>query len=332
MSGRRNTTAVQLRDESGVGGARRAARAAALALGFGDVATEQVAIVASEAARNVVLHGGGGEVLVTPAPGGGSLDLLALDRGPGIADLGRALRDGYSTIGTAGQGLGAISRIASVVDVYSAPGGGTALLARVGSPPASPLRIGALCVAVPPEDRSGDGWAIETPGGRPIVLVADGLGHGVRAAEAADVAIAVFRRNANAGAPADELVRRIHEALRPTRGAAIAVAEQAGAGGVLRYAGVGNISGVLASSRTTRRMVSLPGTAGHEVRTIRSFEYEWPDDGVLVMHSDGLATHWDLAAYPGLVFHDPALVAGVLYRDFSRRRDDACVVVVRRDA
>jgi anti-sigma regulatory factor (Ser/Thr protein kinase) len=327
-----HSISIPLRDDTSVGEARRAARALARALSFPDGDAEHAAIVTTEASRNAVLHGGGGELVLTPDPAGAFVDVLALDRGRGIADLGHAMRDGYSTSGTAGHGLGAMERLAAQLEVYSAPGLGTALFARVrpaGPVPPTAVELGAVCVPVPPEQVCGDAWAVEAPGGRPVVLVADGLGHGERAADAARAAVAAFRQHA--ALPADRLVARLHAELRATRGAAVAVAEVIGDGDPVRYAGTGNISGLLCGSTGTRRMVSLPGTAGHEVRTIRSFEYAWPNDGtLLVMHSDGIATHWDLASYPGLAVHHPALVAGLLYRDFARRRDDATIVVARR--
>jgi anti-sigma regulatory factor (Ser/Thr protein kinase) len=329
MSASCESRAVHVADESGVGEARRAARRAAREAGLGAVEVEQAAIVAAEAGRNAVVHGRGGQVVVGPSAGGGAVDVLALDRGPGIADVRRAMEDGYSTAGTAGQGLGAIARLSSVLDVYSAPGKGTAVLARVGAPVRDErVEAGAVSVALASETVSGDCWALERPDGRAVVLVADGLGHGDRAAEAARAAVAVFRKHA--GSPAEAIVDALHAALRPTRGAAVAVAEETFVGGVLRYAGVGNISGVLQGSPHVRKLVSLPGTAGHQARSIRRFDYEWPDGGLLIMHSDGVASHWDLADYPGLAQRHPALVAGVLYRDFARGRDDATVVVVRR--
>jgi anti-sigma regulatory factor (Ser/Thr protein kinase) len=318
---------VRAADETAVGGARRAARRLARALGLPEVAAEQAAIVATEACRNLVMHGRGGELVLAAGPGDASVDVLALDRGPGIPDVARAMRDGYSTAGTAGHGLGAIARIASLLDVYSIPGKGTALFARVGRALGGPLEGGAVCAALAGESECGDAWAVESPGGHPTVLVVDGLGHGALAAEAARAAVAAFRKHA--ALPLDRLVQHVHAALRPTRGAAVAVA-QAGQGGAVRYAGIGNISGALLDSGRMRKMVSLPGTAGHEVRSIRSFDYEWPDEGLLIMHSDGISSHWDLGSYPGLALRHPALVAGILYRDFARPRDDATVIVVRR--
>ncbi len=329
MSAGSDSILVRLSDESGVGEARRAARRAARELGMGPVEVEESAIVAAEASRNAVLHGRGGVLLLTVSVDRAALDLLALDRGPGIADVRRALEDGYSTSGTAGQGLGAIARLTSLFDVYSAPQKGTALFARIGPSPADDhFQAGAVCVPVGSEPVCGDAWAIEHPDGRPVLLLADGLGHGRLAADAGSAAVAAFRKSADL--PAPRALERVHAALRPTRGAAVAIAEATEVEEGVRYAGIGNISGVLLGSPSVRRMVSMPGIAGHEARTIRGFDYQWTAGTLLVMHSDGLASHWDLADYPGLAQRHPALVAGVLYRDFARGRDDAAVLVARR--
>jgi len=52
---------------------------------------------------------------------------------------------------------------------------------------------------------------------------------------------------------------------------------------------------------------------------------------MLVLHSDGLVSHWSLDAYPGLAARDPSLIAGILYRDFTRGRDDVTVVVAKAE-
>jgi hypothetical protein len=125
------------------------------------------------------------------------------------------------------------------------------------------------------------------------------------------------------------MVEFAHGALRSTRGAALAVADLDLAREV-RYAGIGNIAGLVSTSHDTRHMVSHPGIVGHEVRKIQEFVYPWSQDSLLVMHSDGLATHWNLDQYPGLASRRPSLIAGVLYRDFTRGRDDVAVVVARK--
>src|SRR5215475_1358438 len=111
--------------------------------------------------------------------------------------------------------------------------------------------------------------------------------------------------------------------------ARVAVAEVDLEGAVVKFCGVGNIAGVIATATTTRHLVSHNGTAGHRAGTINEFSYPWPPGGLLVLHSDGLGSHWSLDRYPGLAERDPSLIAGVLYRDFARRRDDVTVVVAR---
>ena len=77
-------------------------------------------------------------------------------------------------------------------------------------------------------------------------------------------------------------------------------------------------------------MVSHNGTVGYIMRKVQSIDYPWTDDSLLLMHSDGLATHWNLGRYPGLCQREPSLIAGVLYRDHKRGRDDVTVVVARQ--
>jgi hypothetical protein len=97
----------------------------------------------------------------------------------------------------------------------------------------------------------------------------------------------------------------------------------------IRYAGVGNIAGAVVTGDETRSMVSHNGTLGHEVRKIQEFTYAWPQGALVIMHSDGLQTQWRLDRYPGLSTRAPSVIAGLLYRDFSRGRDDVTVAAVR---
>ena len=325
------SAALLVADPSQVGDARRAAAAMANRLGFAETAAGRLALVVTEAAGNLVKHAGGGrivwrEVGTRTRPG---LEVLVLDRGPGIPDVERALEDGYSTAGTSGTGLGAIRRLSDEFDVYSAPGRGTAVLSRLyGKPPEDPqppLRAGAICVPKAHETVCGDGWALDQVGGRTRVLVADGLGHGPDAHRAARAALAVLEREKGGAA---DVVQACHDALRSTRGAAVAVAELDRAARRVLFAGVGNVTGAVFGGGRRQNMVSLNGTAGQGNARVRAFEYQWEPRATLVMASDGLGTRWSLDDYPGLAGHDPALVAGVLYRDHDRGRDDVTVVAL----
>ena len=159
-------------------------------------------------------------------------------------------------------------------------------------------------------------------------MIADGLGHGPNAAAASQAAVRVFLGSAELLPSA--ILSEMHGALRSTRGAAVAVASLDGATGEIRYAGVGNVTGTIVNGSESRSMVSHNGTVGHEMRKVQEFTYPWPQDSIVVMHSDGLQSHWRLDRYPGLAARHAAVIAGLLYRDFSRGRDDLTAVVARR--
>jgi hypothetical protein len=295
-----------------------------------------VAIIATELATNILKHAGQGEILArrfSDAEGEG-LEILALDRGPGMADVARCLSDGYTTVGSRGNGLGAVRRLAQSFGVFSHPGQGTAIVARCADPAARPtaagVLIGAVCAVCPGETQSGDDWHVRHCRDGVRILVADGSGHGPLAARAAATAVAVFKDEPDR--PLETLADRIHRALASTRGAAIAVAELDRSAAVLRFVGIGNIGGSVYDGAGMKKVVSMNGTAGHLAPRIREFVYPVSGAVTVVLHSDGIASRWDLASYPGLITAHPALSAGVLFRDYRRGRDDATAVVVRMEA
>jgi anti-sigma regulatory factor (Ser/Thr protein kinase) len=320
-------------DPSQVAQARRSAKRVAEALGFGEEAAGRVAIVASELATNILKHAGEGEIATrrfSDAEGEG-VELLALDRGQGMADVTRALGDGYTTAGSRGNGLGAVRRLSQSFGIFSRPGQGTGIVARCTDRAAGPADaaavVGAICAVCPGETESGDDWHVRYFRDRIRVLIADGSGHGVLAGQAASRAVLLFKEEPDR--PLESLAQRIHQALAPTRGAAIAVAELDLAASLVRFVGIGNIGGSVHDQSGVKKLVSMNGTAGHLAPRIRVFEYPCSGPATLVMHSDGIGSRWDLAAYPGLASAHPALSAGILYRDHRRGRDDATVVAVR---
>ena len=326
---------VSQADSSQKGHARRQALSLASQMGFSEHSQGQTALVVTEAAANIAAHAERGEILLVPWRflGDAGIDVLALDNGKGIADVGRSMEDGYSTAGTAGQGLGAMSRSAASLQIFSRSGHGTALLARMvrESPTAgrsaSDYALGAISLAIVGETQCGDAWSVHFSPNRSIYIVADGLGHGPAAAEASREAIRVFADNPYL-TPV-RILNDAHLALAKTRGAAVSIAEILHDQAVINYAGVGNVAGVIYDQGKTRSMVSMNGTLGHSLGRVQSFSYPWAKTSSLILHSDGLATRWSMDQYPGLAARHPALLAGVLYRDFCRRRDDVTILVSR---
>ncbi|HWE01953.1 MAG TPA: ATP-binding protein [Tepidisphaeraceae bacterium] len=329
---------IRVNENSQVGEARRTAARLAELSSLGETDCGKISIIATELANNLVRHTNGGELLIrcfrTTACEG--VELLSVDRGPGMADVGRCMEDGFSTGGTAGTGLGAIRRLSTEFDIYSARPAGTVVLSRVLTPApgiqVAPERLalpryGIVRVPAPGETMCGDNWAIAEKDGRISMLIADGLGHGPLAAKAADEAVKVF--DEDPFRDPGRLLDSVHGALRSTRGAAVAIMQADLRRRAIKYVGVGNIAGSLIGDGDSRGLFSHNGTVGLKMHKIQEFDYPWPEKTLLVMHSDGLQTRWDLAAYPGLPLRHPAVIAAVLYRDFSRIRDDLTVAVIR---
>lgn len=320
---------VPVTDASSVGAVRRAALTASQKLEFDETRSGELALLAVEASRNVLAHGGGGQVVVSGfrQADGRFARILAMDKGEGIANMAQAMSDGFSTAGTPGGGLGAMKRISTALEIFTGRGGTVLMLELGRNAPAEGVRVAGVAVPYPGERVCGDAWEIFTSPERTLALLADGIGHGPEASEAAQEAIAAFREHTDLGP--GEIIGYVDDALRKTRGAVAAIAEIRPRERMLIYAGVGNISAVVLSGGGSRSLVSHNGTLGMIAPRIQEFRAEWPADGILAMHSDGLLSRWDLSPYAGLLARHPAVIGGVMLRDFRRLRDDASVVVVK---
>lgn len=313
-------------DASAVGEARRGAQELAQGAGLDETAVGRVAIVVTELANNLVSHAGGGEILVQvvlATDGSAQLEVISVDSGPGMVDVDQCLRDGYTTSGTPGNGLGAVRRLSALFDLFTVEGHGCVIVSRIGSGEAS--SFGAVCIALRGETVSGDCWRLALEPAQAAAMMMDGLGHGEFAAEAAQAGA-----NAFSAAPFDlpELVmERVHARLRDTRGAAGACVQRSN-DGRLRFVGIGNISARACGPLGSQGMASHTGILGVQVRRLQQFEYDGQQQPLLVMHSDGISARWDLNSYGDLRGRHPAVIAAVLYRDHRRERDDATILVV----
>lgn len=320
-------------DASQIAEVRRAGTSLAEALGFDVSRAGRVALVITEAATNILKHAERGSIVMRTLAhhGVSGVEVLVIDSGPGISNLALRMEDGNSTVGSYGSGLGTMRRQADEFDLYTAVGGGVAICMRVwdATRPAVPLwpSVGVVCLPMAGEDVCGDAWSMVEAAGSLLVLVADGLGHGPEAARASEAAVAAVHANVDQ-APA-ELMWRVDEALHHTRGAAVGIGRIDLHTRDLNYAGVGNISASIHQAEGRRHMVSHNGIVGSNVRKVQDFGFAWSADTLLVMHSDGVGTRWDLASYPGLVHRHPGVIAAVLYRDFGRGKDDTTLLVLR---
>jgi anti-sigma regulatory factor (Ser/Thr protein kinase) len=332
----RSQSRLPVEDMSHVGECRRAAQRLAESHEFDTTLAGRISIVVTELANNLVKHAGRGELLIQAICDGSAvtMEVVAIDRGPGM-HVEMCMRDGYSTAGTAGTGLGAVLRLSTLFDIYSRLDQGTVAVSRINKPQlpgaggATRLdtvsEFGAVCLAVRGEIECGDAWRMFQHGDETAIMVADGLGHGPLAAAASQAAAAAFSERPFE--PPSESLRRLHGALSGTRGAAVACAVIDRGKAKVVYSGVGNIAGAVVSGERSKGMVSHNGILGVQLSRTHQFEYDCNRGSRVVMHSDGMSARWSIGTYPGLVTHHAAVIAAVLYRDHARARDDVTVVV-----
>jgi len=326
--------AVAVLDASQPSAARFLTRDVAEAVGFGEEDGYRAGLVATELGTNLVKHARDGEILVRAVSGApkAEVEIVAIDRGPGMADVARSMADGHSTTGSPGTGLGAVRRLADDFDIYTEPGRGSVVFVRVRAGRAAAanhtvMKVGAISVPKLGERVCGDGWAVCHEAVGVSALVVDGLGHGPQAAEAATAGVDAFTRQRYLAT--SDALQAVHDGVRHTRGAAGAVLAVNREKHTAKYSGVGNNSCAFLNADGTRQAVSSNGTLGHMVRHIREYAYPFNDDASFVMYSDGLTSHWSFDQYQGLRQRHPTVIAAVLYRDVTRHRDDVTVLVGR---
>ena len=322
---------LEVEDVSAVGACRNAALVMAARLEFPSARADKLALAVTEAASNLHKHARDGSLLLcvnrdADAPG---IEFVTIDSGPGVRDVGAAMRDGHSTAGTLGIGLGAIRRLADFSDLYSMPGHGTALIARFwpepapSSPPA--IRWAGLIRPMTGETECGDAFGVVEAADTVTAVLCDGLGHGPLAAAASAQALAAVL-DEPAAEPA-ALLERAHRRMSGTRGGAVGIVQLSGQ--MARFAGLGNVAASILSAGSRKSMLSVPGIAGYQARTFRQFDYEVPPGAAIILHSDGISARWAADAMPGVDRKDPLLIAAVLLAEAGIHRDDAGVLVVK---
>ena len=322
---------IRVEDASAVPACRQAVQALAERLGFPATRVGQLALAVTEAASNLHKHAEQGSLLLCvnrdgPQPG---INLVTIDAGPGLRDVSAAMRDGHSTAGTLGIGLGAIRRLADFGDLYS-PRATAPPWPRGSARPARPRcpsspRWAGLLRPITGETECGDAYGAVQADGAVTAVLCDGLGHGPLAATAAAAGVAAVLEDP-AGEPA-VLLDRVHRRMSGTRGGAVGIVRIGGQ--LARFAGLGNVAASIVSGGQRKSMISIPGIAGQQARTIRQFEYEVPPGAAVILHSDGISNRWEAAALPGIEARDPLLIAAVLLALAGIHRDDAGILVLK---
>ncbi len=328
--------AQDIAEPSQIAAARRHALQLARDAGLDAEALDRVALVVTEAGTNLLRHARAGKILVvdTTEPGGPPrVSVVAVDSGPGIASVERAMEDGFSTAtgGRAGigTGLGAIRRQSDRLDIYS-DADGTVLNATIAVRPAADVRAATLAGVIVPKpgfDVGGDAWAHRRAGETDIVMLIDVLGHGPNADAEARKATEEF-----AAAPietAEDAEAAVSQALAAKRGAAVLIVSAGPAGQPLRAVGLGNVRGEIVVRDERHGIPSAPGIAGASTRRPLPTEHDWPAGATLILTTDGLKTTQRSPEPAALLHRDALTIAAAIYQRRRRDTDDAGVVVLK---
>ena len=311
------------------------ARNFAESLGFSSADCDEIALVVSELGSNLVRHASGGTMTLSgiEASGRAGIRIESEDSGPGIPDVERALTDGYSTAGSLGFGLGTVNRLMDDLEVYSQSPHGTRLVSQRWMRPErknlrlDEIRFGAATRPYRHLPENGDAFVIMQWDRFALAGVIDGLGHGPFAQRAAQTARQYLEQHFDQ--PLDSLFLGVQRACRATRGVVMALARFDLAHHKVTVGSVGNIEVRMFGSPESFSLIVRRGVIGLNAPNPVLLEHPWLPSCVLVMHSDGLRTHWHWSEFPELADAAPDTIAKRLLQSLGKLEDDATVIVAR---
>jgi anti-sigma regulatory factor (Ser/Thr protein kinase) len=312
------------------------ARELAQALGFTPLQGEEIVLVVSELATNLLHHARAGTLVLRGIDAGErqGIQIESIDRGKGMADVELAIADGFSTSGSLGNGLGTVNRLMDELDITSqiGPDSGTHILCkRWRRPPERvedcPLEFGVATRPYPGQSLNGDTYTLKRWHQGALVAVIDGLGHGQYAHRAARTARDYVNRHYDQ--PLTELYRGVGRACRATRGVVMATARFDCRQNTFTFASIGNIEARLMGSPTPVRFLLRRGILGNNAPRPAVTEHPWRPHFILVLHTDGLITHWQGDSFPQMGKASAPTIARELMHKLAKDNDDATVVVVK---
>ncbi len=324
----------QLESEGDTVLARQTTTDLASTVDFVDRAIDELGIVATELAENVIKHADSGELTVGQIRDGDrdGIRLIAVDVGPGITDIEGAFADGHSTSGTLGGGLGAVNRLMDrvTVAVSGRPESGARVVADRWRRPEyeqsvpCPLDFGAASHPKVPNTPNGDSFIIKRWNDKALVGVIDGLGHGEAAHEATKAAQSYVESHFDQ--PFETLFEGTDRACQGTRGVVMALARFDWTDATATIAGLGNIA--IHVDGPTNSIPMRRGVLGSRAMTPLVETIEWKPTYRLVLHSDGVSSHWDWNEWSETTDKPATLQARTLLDRFGKDDDDATVLVV----
>lgn len=331
-------TSYQVEDRSYVAYIKREIHREVMHCNFTGKQVAEIDIIVAELSSNLVKHAGSGELLYRAQnidDKNAEFEILSIDGGPGISDPVRMMKDGASTTNTLGQGLGAMNRLSTTFQLFSMPEWGTVAYSKYSTgKQSSPkgkildLDIHALCVNKANEVVSGDGYYVKRTSSTVNIFFGDGLGHGEYAHEAVSRASKAFV-DCKVNEPV-EILRHMHENVRRSRGLVATIAVLDLQQKIWKICGVGNIMTRLYSGISYKNYMAYNGTLGLNIpNSLKDSVFQAEKNQHVIMASDGIRSRWDLTKYPSILKYDGTVLAAAIYKDFTRRTDDASILTAK---
>lgn len=315
---------------------RRIAKDMAKEIGFDKCGREEISLVVSELASNIIKYAQRGIVTLTPVCNEQHEGLMieAEDDGEGFNEH-TSMKDGVSTSGTLGMGLGAVNRLMDEFDILQRENHtGTRIVCKRWLHDNSnhgqhcPFDFGVFSRPKPNETANGDTFIIKNIRGATLVGVIDGVGHGELASQAANAARQYVERHAEQ--PLLEIFRGVDRACAATRGVVMALVILDWKKGTFRYASVGNIEVKVFSHRHEKpKFIVRRGIVGKHAPAPVVTENDWHPGDMLALHSDGISTHWQWHDFTQYEDHPAQVIAEHIYNATQKDHDDATIVIVK---
>jgi anti-sigma regulatory factor (Ser/Thr protein kinase) len=328
-----NPIVVTVEATADVRRAREAALAVAGNVGFGTPVCEEIALAVTELATNLLRHAASGTITVGAEESNGRRGIViqSNDRGPGIADIERAMTDGYSTAGGLGMGLGTINRLMDDLEIHPEEHGGLHVACHRWLRPAQhvtfrrQLEVGIASRPRRMHEENGDAFLMKQWDGHALVGVIDGLGHGPFAHRASSTARQYLETHFDQ--PLQKLFRGAGRACRATRGVVMALAHFDFAREMVSIANVGNIEVRLVSESGTINPILRRGIVGLNAPEAIVNELAWGAKSILVMHSDGISSRWSWDQFEMTAKEGLGRLAQRMFQTLAKPEDDATVLV-----
>ena len=307
----------------------------ALHIGFTPHRAAETDIIVAELTSNLIKYANGGELLyrANVEEEHNVIEIYSLDKGAGFENLSKIMNDGYSSSNTLGHGLGSIKRLSNDFQIYSMKNWGCVQYIKICEkadsilpPLQSGLNYAAIALNYPNEKFCGDGYHIKNSRRGFQIFLGDGLGHGENAYEAVQLAIKAFKQSLETE-PA-EILRDIHAKVKKSRGLVATIASVDYASETWNICGIGNISTRIYDGLDNKTYTPYNGIIGHNIpRTLNSTAVPYKKHQIIVMHSDGLRTRWNLNDMTSILKQHSGIIASAVLKENIRGTDDSSILV-----